>query len=234
MAYTDEQIKKGTKNAEIARKMLDKSSKNTGKNLKVVIDNDTQEFLSQKPIVNINEAIQEIGSSWRKTAQAIINTCSIIRQYREAGNWRQISDELIKRKVIPEITLKQLVAISSNKVLMNPKYVPQLPATQDTIYKASQVREEELKDLFESKKIQPSMTSKEFKELSSKLPRRNVHFDRTKERERKATEVSFTIKVKIPVQNFKVTQNRIIKEIKNYYFDEDFVFEGSSTVKFHY
>ena len=75
------------------------------------------------------------------------------------------------------------------------------------------------KDLFESKKIQPSMTSKEFKELSSKLPRRNAHFDRTKEREKKATEVSFTIKVKIPVQNFKVTQNRIIKEIKNYYFD---------------
>ena len=234
MAYTDEQLKKASKNAELARKLLDKNSKNIGKNLRVTIDNDTQELVSNKPIVNINQAIQEIGSSWRKTAEAIINTCSIIQQYREAGNWRQISEELIKRKVIPEITLKQLVAISNNKVLMNPKYIPQLPATQDTIYKASQVREEELKDLFESKKIQPSMTSKEFKELSSKLPRRNVHFDRTKEREKKATEVSFTIKVKIPIENYKSTQNRIVKEIKNYYFDEDFVFEPSTVVKFHY
>jgi hypothetical protein len=234
MAYTDEQLKKASKNAELARKLLDKNSKSVGKNLRVTIDNDTQELVSNKPVVNINQAIQEIGSSWRKTAEAIINTCLIIQQYREAGNWRQISEELIKRKVIPEITLKQLVAISNNKVLMNPKYVAQLPATQDTIYKASQIREEELKDLFESKKIQPSMTSKDFKELSSNLPRRNVHFDRTKEREKKATEVSFTIKVKIPVENYKSTQNRIVKEIKNYYFDEDFVFEPSTVVKFHY
>ena len=238
MAYTEEQIKKGEANAKKARELLAKSKTGvTGRNLalskNVVIDNDSR-MIFDKPLVDVNTAISEITSSWRKTAEQIINTCLLLQEYKQAGNWRQIEKTLLDKKLIPIVTLKQLLAISNNLTLMDKRYVLQLPSTLDTIYKASQIEEAALKEAFDKKRIQPHLSTKEFKALTANLPRRNVGWDRRKEAEKKASSVTISLTVELPVIGHKKTANEILKHLLNEYSESEFNIKLNDKIKFNY
>lgn len=233
MAYSEKQLQKGSINAKKALDFLAKSKEGlTGKNL-TVIDNDTQE-ISTKPAVDVNKAINEITASWRKTAFQIIETCILLREYKKSANWRVIEIELEKRKLIPMPVLKQLLAISANNVLTDKKYIPQLPPVLNTIYKASQIEEGALKNTFESKKIQPNLTTKEFLKVIEKLPRRNASWDRRKEAELKASSVTVTFSVELPVQGHKKSANEILKHLMEHYSNEEYHVKLNDKVRFNY
>ena len=70
---------------------------------------------------NVARAVDEIVITWRKTAESFIETALLLKRYKSFSNWRDIEKEL--EKVIPISSIKYLLAISSNNVLTNKKYI---------------------------------------------------------------------------------------------------------------
>ena len=115
---------KGSINAKKTREFLANTKLGIkGKNLRIIvtddantIDNDTgQVIVSNKSRVDIKQAISEITSSWRKTAEQIIETAKILRRIKiEASNWREIEKEIVGKNIIPQITFKQMCLLQAN------------------------------------------------------------------------------------------------------------------------
>lgn len=225
MPFGDEKsIKKGNATAKLVRQALANKEK-LGKSLAVTIDNETQKITSKLSVVDVNQAIQEINISWRKTKEAIINTAILLNKYKQSSNWKQIEEAIVHKHIMPEISLKQLLAIGQHSVLTNSKFLPLLPSSVDAMYQASKADEEPLKELFEKGKIKPTSSNKEIKNLVATLPRRNIAWDRRKEAQKKATEVYFTLKVTLPLENHKSARSRLINELNEKYKRDGYVFD---------
>ena len=201
-----------------------------GKNLRIIvtddtntIDNDTgQVIVSNKSRVDVKQAISEITSSWRKTAEQIIETAKILRRIKiEASNWKEIEKEIVGKNIIPQITFRQLMAIARNEVLLNTNNLPKLPMAMASIYEASKIDPSNLEELFKENKINPYSTTEKVKVFSTTLPRRNVNWNRLKETEKKASSMFVTLTIEIPVTNHTKVANDIVKQIKNIYKDRE-------------
>jgi hypothetical protein len=224
-------VERGSINAKKTREFLANTKLGIkGKNLRIIvtddtntIDNDTgQVIVSNKSRVDIKQAISEITSSWRKTAEQIIETAKILRRIKiEASNWREIEKEIIGKNIIPQITFKQLMAIASNEVLLNTNYLPKLPMAMASIYEASKIDPANLEELFKENKINPYSTTEKVKVFSTTLPRRNVNWSKLKETEKKASSMIVLLAIEIPVTNHTKVANDIVKQIKNIYKDRE-------------
>lgn len=114
----------------------------------------------------VDEIINEISFVWNKAAEYIIQVSQLLYKYQsDVENrdlWKEIKKELINRKIMSKTQIFTLSKIGSNQLLSS--YVNRLPPSYNTIYKLSQLPEEQLHFGFEKNLITPELRLEDINE----------------------------------------------------------------------
>lgn len=119
-------------------------------------------------LVSIDQAIQEISISWRKTTEAIIETARILKKYQLDENWSQIQAKLDEENIIKISVQKFLLGIGNNPVLMDQQNYEKLPPHYNTLYHLSTINSDKLESLIEKDIVNVSTDLSDAKELAIK------------------------------------------------------------------
>jgi hypothetical protein len=166
---------------------------------------------------NVTRAVDDIVITWRKTAESFIETALLLKRYKSYSNWRDIEKEL--EKVIPMSSIKYLLAISSNSVLTNKRYTEKLPQELMKIYRLSMIDESTLETKLKRNEVTPAINASVIKNWTKTEPRRIEHLVR---KSKVAVSMTLTLKITIPIENYKSNAKKIKNDIKSMYEGEDY------------
>jgi hypothetical protein len=142
-------------------------------------------------IIKIDDAIQEISISWRRTTTAILETAKTLQKYNLSANWSEIQEELDKRNIIKISVQKFLLGIANNKVLMNEQYRESLPPAYNTLYHLSTIKSDKLETLLKKETVNPSLLLNDARDLAIEFGEKK----KSKAPSPKSPKVIFTITV---------------------------------------
>ena len=177
---------------------------------------------------NVSRAVDEIVITWRKTAESFIETALLLKQYKSFSNWRDIEKEL--EKVIPISSIKYLLAISSNNVLTNKKYIEKIPNELMKMYRLSMIEESTLETKLKRNEVTPAIQSSTIKNWTKTEPRRVEHLRQTKV----PVSMTLTLKITIPSENYKSNAKKIKNDVKAMYEGEDYDVKLDEKIKANY
>jgi hypothetical protein len=177
---------------------------------------------------NVARAIDEIVITWRKTAESFIETALLLKRYKSYSNWRDIEKEL--EKVIPMSSIKYLLAISSNNVLTNKKYIEKIPNELMKMYRLSMIEESTLETKLKRNEVTPAIQSSTIKNWTKTEPRRVEHLRQTKV----PVSMTLTLKITIPTENYKSNAKKIKNDVKAMYEGEDYDVKLDEKIKANY
>ena len=177
---------------------------------------------------NVARAVDEIVITWRKTAESFIETALLLKRYKSYSNWRDIEKEL--EKVIPISSIKYLLAISSNNVLTNKKYIEKIPNELMKMYRLSMIEESTLETKLKRNEVTPAIQSSTIKNWTKTEPRRVEHLRQTKV----PVSMTLTLKITIPTENYKSNAKKIKNEVKAMYEGEDYDVKLDEKIKANY
>ena len=178
---------------------------------------------------NVARAVDEIVITWRKTAESFIETALLLKRYKSYSNWRDIEKEL--EKVIPMSSIKYLLAISSNSVLTNKRYTEKLPQELMKIYRLSMIDESTLETKLKRNEVTPAINASIIKNWTKTEPRRVEHLVR---KSKVAVSMTLTLKITIPIENYKSNAKKIKNDIKPMYEGEDYDVVLDEKIKANY
>jgi hypothetical protein len=178
---------------------------------------------------NVARAVDEIVITWRKTAESFIETALTLKRYKSYSNWRDIEKEL--EKVIPISSIKYLLAISSNSVLTNKRYTEKLPQELMKIYRLSMIDESTLETKLKRNEVTPAINASVIKNWTKTEPRRVEHLVR---KSKVAVSMTLTLKITIPIENYKSNAKKIKNDIKSMYEGEDYDVVLDEKIKANY
>ena len=177
---------------------------------------------------NVSRAVDEIVITWRKTAESFIETALLLKRYNSYSNWRDIEKEL--EKVIPISSIKYLLAISSNNVLTNKKYIEKIPNELMKMYRLSMIEESTLETKLKRNEVTPAIQSSTIKNWTKTEPRRVEHLRQTKV----PVSMTLTLKITIPTENYKSNAKKIKNDVKAMYEGEDYDVKLDEKIKANY
>ena len=177
---------------------------------------------------NVARAVDEIVITWRKTAESFIETALLLKRYKSYSNWRDIEKEL--EKVIPISSIKYLLAISSNNVLTNKKYIEKIPNELMKMYRLSMIEESTLETKLKRNEVTPDIQSSTIKNWTRTEPRRVEHLRQTKV----PVSMTLTLKITIPTENYKSNAKKIKNDVKAMYEGEDYDVKLDEKIKANY
>jgi len=119
-------------------------------------------------LTTIDEAIQEISMSWRKTTQAIIETAKVLKKYQLESNWSEIQEKLDSENIIKISVQKFLLSIGNNPVLTNEQNYQKLPPHYNTLYHLSTIKSDKLIKFINDESVNASIPLSEAKKLAEK------------------------------------------------------------------
>jgi len=178
---------------------------------------------------NVARAVDDIVITWRKTAESFIETALLLKRYKSYSNWRDIEKEL--EKVIPMSSIKYLLAISSNSVLTNKRYTEKLPQELMKIYRLSMIDESTLETKLKRNEVTPAINASVIKNWTKTEPRRVEHLVR---KSKVAVSMTLTLKITIPIENYKSNAKKIKNDIKSMYEGEDYDVVLDEKIKANY
>ena len=178
---------------------------------------------------NVTRAVDDIVITWRKTAESFIETALLLKRYKSYSNWRDIEKEL--EKVIPMSSIKYLLAISSNSVLTNKRYTEKLPQELMKIYRLSMIDESTLETKLKRNEVTPAINASVIKNWTKTEPRRVEHLVR---KSKVAVSMTLTLKITIPIENYKSNAKKIKNDVKSMYEGEDYDVVLDEKIKANY
>jgi hypothetical protein len=119
-------------------------------------------------LITIDEAINEISLSWRKTTEAIIHTAMVLKKYQLDDNWAQIQSKLDSENIIKISVQKFLLGIGSNPVLIKSENYQKLPPHYNTLYHLSTIKVDKLEKLITDETVNVSTDLSDAKDLALK------------------------------------------------------------------
>lgn len=92
--------------------------------------------------VEVEHAVKEIGQSWHKAVESIIETSNLLYKYKQKKNiWNPLQKMLIERGIMHESVISMLVGIGGNALLVNEDNFHLLPPSYNTLYQLSKLDE---------------------------------------------------------------------------------------------
>jgi hypothetical protein len=119
-------------------------------------------------LTTVDEAINKIALSWRKTTQAIIETAMVLQSYKKDQNWAQIQAKLDSDNIIKFSVQKFLLGIGSNPVLIKVENYQKLPPHYNTLYHLSTIKTDKLEKLITDETVNVSTDLSDAKDLAIK------------------------------------------------------------------
>jgi len=165
--------------------------------------------------INIQDALNEIQVSWKKTTDAICETADILFKYRSSPNWSEIEKELEERHIIKISVQKFLIGIAQNRTLMNPKYRELLPPHYNSLYHLSRIKKDKLENLLEKGEIHQDLDLMSARGFALKYAKQN-----NKSRTTSSDTAQAIITMKFPKSRGAKTQvNEAIKLLRDSFPD---------------
>jgi hypothetical protein len=134
-------------------------------------------------------------------------------------------------KVIPMSSIKYLLAISSNSVLTNKRYTEKLPQELMKIYRLSMIDESTLETKLKRNEVTPAINASVIKNWTKTEPRRVEHLVR---KSKVAVSMTLTLKITIPIENYKSNAKKIKNDVKSMYEGEDYDVVLDEKIKANY
>jgi hypothetical protein len=107
--------------------------------------------------VEVEHAVKEIGESWNKAVQSIIDTAVLVHQYKNSKHWKDIKEQLIERNIMKNSVMSMMTGIAENGLLTSPDNIPLLPPCYNTLYLLTKLDEDVLQDKFRSGDVHPGL-----------------------------------------------------------------------------
>ena len=67
--------------------------------------------------VEVEHAVKEIGESWHKAVQSIIDTAVLVHHYKKTKYWKDIKEQLIVRNIMKDSVMSMMTGIAENGAL---------------------------------------------------------------------------------------------------------------------
>jgi hypothetical protein len=119
--------------------------------------------------VEVEHAVQEIGQSWYKAVESIIETATLLHKYKKSKLWKPIKEELIARNIMKDSVMSMLSAIAENTLLTSQEHIPLLPPSYNTLYQLTKLGDEELERRFIEGDIHPNLKVEDTREWRKEL-----------------------------------------------------------------
>lgn len=114
--------------------------------------------------VEVEHAVKEIGQSWNRAVESIIETAVLVHKYKKSKLWNDIKEQLISRNIMKDSVMSMLSGIGENSLLTSKENIPLLPPSYNTLYQLTRLGEEELERKLNSGEIHPELTVEEARE----------------------------------------------------------------------
>ena len=119
--------------------------------------------------VEVEHAVKEIGESWHKAVQSIIDTAVLVHHYKKSKYWKDIKEQLIERNIMKDSVMSMLSAIAENPLLTSEEHIPLLPPSYNTLYQLTKLGDEELQRRFIDGDIHPNLKVEDTREWRKEL-----------------------------------------------------------------